>query len=121
MRNIIFSITSILFAILFGVLRNVWQGFSYFSVSCCIILCIYWIIVFVIEFIEKYYKNFNEGFNEYKVYLINSTTLTTEDFENNKNLYLDKYKRMIRKDKALDIFKILICLLILSVCIFSLF
>lgn len=66
---------------------------------------------------EDYYLYFEEDFKEYKAELINSTTLTSEEFEQNIEAYIKKYKKTQRKYKAIDIFKILFLLAVIVVCI----
>ena len=73
----------------------------------------------IVYYVEDYYFSFDEDFKEYKAELINSTNVTSEQFEENLNLYIKDYKKSIRKFKAIDIFKILFLLVVIILCILA--
>ncbi len=114
-KKILFNkwlISAILVAliILFISLKSVWSGCVFFAMSFLIIFCIYWETLLILYYIEDYYKNFDEEFKLYKAEIINTYNLTSEEFQNNIEIYLKKFKKSLRRDKFIDIIKIL-CLL----------
>ncbi|MBQ8792986.1 MAG: hypothetical protein IJZ62_05240 [Clostridia bacterium] len=103
--------------VLFGLLKEVWKGFVYFSVSFLVVLCFYWAFIFIHKYLEDYKWHFDEDFAYYKAQTINSTALSEQDFEMAKDVYIKKYKNSLVRDKIIDICKILFCLAIAVTCI----
>ncbi len=116
-RNLYFTSVLLFLIVVFACLKFCWQGFMYFSLFCLIFLCIYWIITLVLYYIEDYYYCFEEDFLAYKAMMINTTDLTTEEFEQNKAIYIKSYKKSLRKDKIFDICKMLGLVMIVVVAI----
>lgn len=106
-----------LLTIFFALLRPVWQGFVYFSLSFLILLCIFGIVIFSLKYIEDYYKSFDNDFKEFKAETINFTNITSLEFDENIKFYIKKFKKSLLQDKLIDIFKILFLLAMIVVCI----
>ena len=117
MRNLFVTLGLLILIILFASLQSLWGGLVYFALSFTIILCIYWLIVLIVQYINDYYKTFDEDFKLYCNHLINSTSITTQDINNNLVFYKKKYKKSILRDKIIDITKMLFTLSILISCI----
>lgn len=118
-NNIIVTVVSIILIIAFALMKSIWIGFVYFAFSFLILLSIYWIAIIAINYIEDYKTNLPEGFKVYKAQLINSTNLTSQDIEDNKKLYIKKYKKTLRKGKLIEWGKILFLLSLIIIVIVS--
>ena len=116
-RNLIISFILALVMVVSICLKSVWGGFIYFSLSSLTLLGIFWFINLIINFLEDYYYSFEEDFKEYKAEMINSTALTSETFEENRPLYIKKYKKSLRRYKFIDICKMLFLLMVVVICI----
>lgn len=110
----------IIFSLIFSILKSVWAGFIYLGVICLSLLCLYWIYIRVNLYILEYHKNFDKEFLMYKADKINSTDISSEDFENNKAFYVKKFKKSLRKDKLIDLSKIFFMLTLFIVCMITL-
>ena len=117
MRNILITLGLLILIILFASLQSFWGGLVYFALSFLIILCIYWLVIFILQYINDYYKTFDEVFRLYCNKLINSTTVTTQELNDNIDFYKKKYKKYIIRDKIVDIAKMLVALSIIVSCI----
>ena len=107
--------------ILFIILRSVWAGFVYFAISVLMVICLYWTVLFILSYIEVYYKNFEADFKSYKANIINTTNMTSQEFEENLVFHIKNFKKSQRMSKAIDIFKILFIFTIFVVIIVVLF
>lgn len=103
--------------ITFACLKSVWAGFIYLGIICITLLCLYWIYIRAVQYKIDYYDNFEKAFIVFKADYVNSSNITTEEFENNQDVYLKEFKKLLRKDKLIDIFKILFIVVVLIVCI----
>lgn len=117
MKKWFISGTLLLLTIFFALLRPVWQGFVYFSLSFLILLCIFGIVIFSLKYIEDYYKHFDNDFKEFKAETINFTNITSLEFDEDIKFYIKKFKKSLLQDKLIDIFKILFLLAMIVVCI----
>jgi len=118
-RNILITVGLIVLIVLFVCLKSLWEGFMYFSLSFLSLLSLYWLFNYIIYYLEDYYYNFESDFIEYKAELINSTSLTSQEIENDLNQYIKKYKKSIRKYKLIDITKILFFVMVFVICMVS--
>lgn len=91
----------------------------YFSLAFLTMLCLYWFLNLIIYYLQDYHYNFDEGFAEYKAIYINTSNMTTEEFEESEGYFLKKYKRSLIKYKLIDIGKMLILLMIIIVASFA--
>ncbi len=117
MKNFLVTIILLVLIVLFASLQSYWGGLVYFALSFLIILCIYWMVIFILQYITDYYKTFDEDFKLYCIHLINSTSVTTEQVNENIEFYKKQYKKSIIRDKIIDISKILVALSIMIACI----
>ena len=98
-------------------MKSLWMGFVYFSLSFLAVLCMYWFAVLITYYIEDYHNNFEEDFKEYRAEVINSSTLTSEEFDQNQQLHIKKFKKSLRKYKLIDVVKMLFLVMVIVVCI----
>lgn len=103
--------------VLFACLKFVWVGFVYFGVSSLSLLCLYWIYERIKLYRKDYHLNFEQAFIAYKADYINYSNSSTEDFENNIQEHYKYFKKMLRREKFIDIFKIIFILMVFVVCI----
>lgn len=116
-RNFIVSTILIILMITALCLKSVWLGFMYFSLSFLILLCLYWIINLILYYLQDYYYSFEEDFMQYRAEVINDSLVTTASFDENKELYIKKFKKSLRKYKLIDIAKMIFLLMVVVVCI----
>lgn len=102
----------------FGALKNTWAGFNYFALVFTCLLCLYWIISLSIDYYYKFIKVDEQEFKLYKAQLVNYKNIPLSDIELNEKLYIKKFKKSQRKDKLIEIGKILFLLGIFIGCIF---
>ena len=121
MKNFIITTILVVLMIVTAVLREVWHGFSYFTISFALLLAIFWSVTFILNYINDYVKNFEQDFKMYCIELINSSSLTMEDIERDRNMYIKGYKKTILKYKVIDIVKILVVIVIALTCIYAYF
>ena len=117
MRNILITSISLVLAIIFACLTDLWTGLFYFSLSIITGLWLYWAVIFILRYREDYYFNFKEDFRFYKIQLVNSSNLTIEDIDKNEKYYIKKFKKTLIRDKIVDIFKILLALVFAIICV----
>ena len=117
MRNFYVTLTLLILIILFASLQSFWGGLVYFALSFLIILCLYWIMIFINQYIVDYYSTFEEDFKKYCAEIINSTSITSQELNENINFYKKKYKRSLIRDKVFDIAKILFAFSVIAYCI----
>ena len=116
-RNIIVSVILLVLMITTVCMKSLWIGFVYFSLSFLAVLCMYWFAVLITYYIEDYHNNFEEDFKEYRAEIINSSTLTSEEFDQNQQQHLKKFKKSLRKYKLIDIVKMLFLVMVIVACI----
>ena len=121
MRNFIITAILVVLMIVTAVLREVWLGFSYFTISFALLLAIFWAVTFILNYFNDYVKNFEQDFKMYCIKLINSSSLTMEDIEKDKNTYIKAYKKTVLRYKVIDIIKILVAIVIALTCIYTYF
>lgn len=121
MRNLIVSAILVVLIVLFLSLQSFWAGLVYFALSFLFLLCAYWVVVLIMQYIEDYFKHFDEDFKLYCIKLINSTNYTTQEVNDNIEFHKTNYRKSLRRDKAIDIIKILFILTVGIVGIVSMF
>lgn len=99
-----------LLAVVTGALKDLWGGFSYIALSFLVLFCLYLAAVFIYQYLEDYKWHFDEDFAYYKAETINTSALSEEEFEKNREIFIKKYKNSIAREKTIDIFKILVCI-----------
>ena len=105
------------FMVLFLALKAVWADFVFVALPFLVLFCIYWVVMLILDFIEEYYTYFDDDFRGYRAEMINLYNITKDEFDANIELYIKKYKKSLRLDKALDIFKILFMISLLAMAI----
>ena len=103
--------------ILFACLKPVWTGFVFLGITCMALLSAYTIYYLIKLYIRDYYTNFEKAFIAYKADYINYNNSSSKEFEENLDKHLSYFKKRLRREKAVDIFKIIFVLTILIVCI----
>lgn len=117
MKKWIISGILVALAILFACLKSVWTGFVYFGIVCLSALCLFWIYVRIKLYIKVYHTDFNKQFIGYKADYINTYNIREEDFENILTSHVKEFKKLLRREKIVDIFKILFIMSVFVVCI----
>ena len=97
-------------SILFACLKAVWTGFVFFVVACLCLLCFYLMYLQIRKYIKDYHTDFDKIFIGYKAEYVNANNITSEEFESNKEFHIKAFKKLLRREKAIDIFKILFIL-----------
>ena len=103
--------------VLFLALKAVWADFIFVALPFLVLFCIYWVVMLILDFIEEYYTYSDDDFRGYRAEMINLYNITKDEFDANIELYIKKYKKSLRLDKALDIFKILFMISLLAISI----
>ena len=105
-----------LLAVVSVCLKDVWSGFSYLSISFLCAFCLYLAAVFIYQYISDYKWGFDEDFAYYKAETINESSISEEEFEKHRDIFVKKYKNLIARDKMIDICKIVVCFTLAIVC-----
>lgn len=121
MLNFLLTLGGVVFILLFGFLKTFWEGFVYFSFVIFVALCLYWLYVLINSYITSFYKNLQERFNLYCAKLVNSTNLTMSEIVADNERYFQSFKKSLRKEKFLEICKMIVVLAILVSCVVLLF
>lgn len=114
MKNFLVTAVLLILIVLFASLQSFWKGLVYFALSFLIVLCLYWLIILLLQYINDYYKTFDEDFKIYCSEIINSTSATSQDINDNIDYYRKKYKKSILRDKLFDIAKMLVAISIIA-------
>lgn len=117
--NILVTLFSVVLMIVFVALKSIWAGFVYFALVILIGICIYWIVIISIDYVFKYRTNLLKRFKFYCAKLINSSSVTSQIIEENKELYIKKFKKSLVKEKSIEWFKILFLVSIIIVSIIA--
>ncbi len=121
MLNFLLTLGGVVFILLFGFLKTFWEGFVYFSFAIFVALCLYWLYVLINSYITSFHKNLQERFNLYCAKLVNSTNLTMSEIVAENERYFQSFKKSLRKEKFLEICKMIVVLAILVSCVVLLF
>ena len=112
-NHIILTLFALILIITFSLLRQVWGGFSYFAIVSLIGICIYWIVIIVLDYIYEYKTKLLDKFKFYCAKLINSSSLTSQEIEDNKQYYIKKFKKTLWKEKFIELAKLGILFIII--------
>lgn len=112
-RKWIVSSILVFMSVLFALLKNVFSASVYISLSFLILLSAYWTVEFIVGYIFSFHKKFEERFEMYLVYLINSSELTSEDIQMGRESLKKKFKKSLRREKLIEIGKILVAVTIM--------
>ena len=112
-RKWIVSSILVFMSVLFALLKDVFSASIYISLSFLILLSAYWTVEFIVGYIFSFHKKFEERFEMYLVYLINSSELTSEDIQMGRESLKKKFKKSLRREKLIEIGKILVAVTIM--------
>ena len=111
MVKYIISAILLVFTILFGFLKSVWAGFTYFALVFGAALALLWTILLIYNYIVTYSnKNLQERYKIYCAVLVNSSALTLDIIHSKDKIYFKKFKRTLIKEKAIEWIKIMLAL-----------
>ena len=122
-KNIIYIISAVIIVlcIIFALLIDVWASFSYFVLSLMTALTLVWAGYLIYNYITDFKKQLDEDFDYFKAEKINSTSVTSEEFEKNELAYRKEFNKSTRKTKLLEICKIILCFGFAGLFIFAMF
>lgn len=122
-KNIIYIISAVIIVlcIIFALLIDVWASFSYFVLSLMTILTLVWAGYLIYNYVTDFKKQLDDDFAYYKAEKINSTSVTSEEFEKNELAYRKEFNKSTRKTKLLEICKIILCFGFAGLFIFAMF
>ena len=122
-KNIIYIISAVIIVlcIIFALLIDVWASFSYFVLSLMTALTLVWAGYFIYNYLTDFKKQLDEDFDYFKAEKINSTSITSEEFEKNELAYRKEFNKSARKTKLLEICKIILCFGFAGLFIFAMF
>lgn len=122
-KNIVYIISAVIIVlcIIFALLINVWASFSYFVLSLMTILTLVWAGYLIYNYVTDFKKQLDDDFAYYKAEKINSTSVTSEEFEKNELAYRKEFNKSTRKTKLLEICKIILCFGFAGLFIFAMF
>ena len=113
----IVSIVTFALIMIFSALTKTWAGFSYFALVFSCLLCLFWLVILIVGYINEFRKIDEEEFQLFVAELINSTTLTRQQIEDDRKTYIKKFKRSKIREKAVEILKIMFITGVLASCI----
>ena len=122
-KNIIYIISAVIIVlcIIFALLIDVWASFSYFVLSLMTALTLVWAGYLIYNYLTDFKKQLDEDFDYFKAEKINSTSVTSEEFEKNELAYRKEFNKSTRKTKLLEICKIILCFGFAGLFIFAMF
>lgn len=122
-KNIVYIISAVIIVlcIIFALLIDVWASFSYFVLSLMTILTLVWAGYLIYNYVTDFKKQLDDDFAYYKAEKINSTSVTSEEFEKNELAYRKEFNKSTRKTKLLEICKIILCFGFAGLFIFAMF
>lgn len=122
-KNIIYIISAVIIVlcIIFALLIDVWASFSYFVLSLMTALTLVWAGYLIYNYLTDFKKQLDEDFDYFKAEKINSTSVTSEEFEKNELAYRKEFNKSARKTKLLEICKIILCFGFAGLFIFAMF
>lgn len=122
-KNIIYIISAVIIVlcIIFALLIDVWASFSYFVLSLMTALTLIWAGYLIYNYLTDFKKQLDEDFDYFKAEKINSTSVTSEEFEKNELAYRKEFNKSARKTKLLEICKIILCFGFAGLFIFAMF
>ena len=122
-KNIVYIISAVIIVlcIIFALLIDVWASFSYFVLSLMTILTLVWAGYLIYNYVTDFKKQLDDDFAYYKAEKINSTSVTSDEFEKNEQAYRKEFNKSARKTKFLEICKIILCFGFAGLFIFAMF
>ena len=122
-KNIVYIISAVIIVlcIIFALLIDVWASFSYFVLSLMTILTLVWAGYLIYNYVTDFKKQLDDDFAYYKAEKINSTSVTSDEFEKIEQAYRKEFNKSARKTKFLEICKIMLCFGFAGLFIFAMF
>ena len=84
-------------------------------------LTLVWAGYLIYNYLTDFKKQLDEDFDYFKAEKINSTSVTSEEFEKNELAYRKEFNKSTRKTKLLEICKIILCFGFAGLFIFAMF
>ena len=122
-KNIVYIISAVIIVlcVIFALLIDVWGSFSYFVLSLMTVFSLVWAGFLIYNYMTDFKKQLEEDFSYYKAEKINSTSVTSEEFEKNEQAYRKEFNKSARKSKIFEICKIILCFGFAGLFIFAMF
>ena len=105
----IITIIAIVLASIFAILVKVWAGFMYFVLASLLLLSLFWGVWLIIQYFSSFKLELEERFKIFKANVINANQLTTEQFNQNEQIYRKDFSKKMLKDKFIKWFVIAFC------------
>ena len=98
-KNIIYIISAVIIVlcIIFALLIDVWASFSYFVLSLMTALTLVWAGYLIYNYLTDFKKQLDEDFDYFKAEKINSTSVTSEEFEKNELAYRKEFNNQFTR------------------------
>ena len=122
-KNIVYIISAVIIVlcVIFALLIDVWGSFFYFVLSLMTVFSLVWAGFLIYNYCTDFKKQLEEDFSYYKAEKINSTSVTSEEFEKNEQAYRKEFNKSARKSKIFEICKIILCFGFAGLFIFAMF
>ena len=122
-KNIVYIISAVIIVIciILALLINVWSGFSYFVLSLMTALTLVWAGYLIYNYVTDFKKQLEEEFAYFKAEKINTTSVTSEEFENNELTYRKEFNKSAKRSKFFEICKIILCFGFAGLFVFAMF
>lgn len=98
--------------IAFGLLKQVWSGFTYFSMATVFLLCVLFIINRIFYLLDLK-RDYDENLDLYLAEMLNNGLITRTQFEQRDPKVIKGYYKQYNKSKNLQILILVITFLIL--------
>ena len=110
-NNIIYIISAVIIvlSIVFALLINVWDGFTYFVLSLLTLLSLAWAGHLIRYYLMDFKEQAEEEFKLFKAETVNAKNITSEEFDKNEQAFRKEYNKKLIKYKVIHIAKITLC------------
>lgn len=117
--QIIAFIILAVFTIAFGVLKQVWSGFTYFSMASVFLLCVLFIVNRIMYLLDLK-AEYDDNLELYLVEMLNKGLITRTQFDERDSRVVKGYYKQYNRSKNLQILILVITFLILASIIYVL-
>lgn len=110
-NNIIYIISAVIIvlSIVFALLINVWDGFTYFVLSLLTLLSLAWAGHLIRYYLMDFKEQAEEEFKLFKAETVNVKNITSEEFDKNEQAFRKEYNKKLVKYRIIHISKIILC------------
>ncbi len=110
-NNIIYIISAVIIvlSIVFALLINVWDGFTYFVLSLLTLLSLAWAGHLIRYYLMDFKEQAEEEFKLFKAETVNEKNITSEEFDKNEQAFRKEYNKKLVKYRIIHISKIILC------------